>query len=348
MDRISHAADVVVLHVLSDAAQFVDHRDADPAEMLGIADTGNLQEVRRADCPGREDDLAGRLGPLLAATAGEFDPDCTFALEQHAVHQRVCHELQIRPLQGRPQIGARGAGAAATAASLLAPADTIARSGRQIVDVLAVFEADFLAGLDHDLTKRRPIHTRGEERAALAAHLGFLALPALGFAEIGQAVVPRPAAVAELRPVVIIFGLAADIDQPVDRARPAEHLPARIEDRAPGRAGIGLGVKPPGKGRMVEELHKACGDMDIRAPVAARPLRSRSPLRWDLRSADWPGRNPPSRHRRLHNQPSCPSSIEQARSALLFVQKHRRQASESRPRRQSAAEPSSRPALAFR
>ncbi len=45
MDRIRHAADVMVLHVLADAAQFVDHRDADPAEMLGIADSRNLQEV---------------------------------------------------------------------------------------------------------------------------------------------------------------------------------------------------------------------------------------------------------------------------------------------------------------
>ena len=258
----------MVLHVLADAAQFVDHRNTHPAEMLGIPDPRELENMRRANRPGAQDGLARRFGPVRDPITGEFDPDCTFALEQHAVHQRVGHQLQIRPFQGRPQISARRAGAAAAAAGLLAPADAVARSGRQIVDVLAVFEADFLPGLDHDLTKRRPVHARGEERAVLAPHLGLLALPALGFAEIGQAIVPRPAAVAELRPMVIIFGLTADINEAVDRARPAEHLPAGIEDRATGRAGIGLGVKPPGKGRMVEEFHKARGDMDIGAPVA--------------------------------------------------------------------------------
>jgi len=36
----------MVLHVLADAAQFVDRRDADPAEMLEIADAGELQDMR--------------------------------------------------------------------------------------------------------------------------------------------------------------------------------------------------------------------------------------------------------------------------------------------------------------
>ena len=64
------------------------------------------------------------------------------------------------------------------------------------------------------------------------------------FLKKGRHLVPDPAAIAELGPVVEILGLAADIDQPVDRAGAAEHPAARVEDRAPGGAGIGLGVIP--------------------------------------------------------------------------------------------------------
>jgi hypothetical protein len=57
--------------------------------------------------------------------------------------------------------------------------------------------------------------------------------------------------------MVEILGLTADINQPIDRTGAAEHPAARIEDRAPGRDGVGLGVITPGQGRMVEHFHKA-------------------------------------------------------------------------------------------
>jgi hypothetical protein len=52
------------------------------------------------------------------------------------------------------QIGARGAGAAAATAGLLAPADAVARTRRQFVHVLAVFEADLVAGRNDRGTER--------------------------------------------------------------------------------------------------------------------------------------------------------------------------------------------------
>ena len=242
LDRIGDARDIVVLHVLADAAQLVHDGHTDPAQMLGIADPGQLQDVRRANRARRQDDLTPRIGLLDGAAARELDAGCALAVEQDAMHEGVGDELQVRPFQCRVQIGARGAGAAAAAARLLAPADAVRVAVRQVVDVLAVFEPDLLAGLEHGGADRRPVSLRGEERPVLAAHIAAFALPALGLAEIGQAIVPRPAAITELRPVVVILGLAADVDQPVDRGGAADHPAARVDDRTTVGAGVRLGA----------------------------------------------------------------------------------------------------------
>src|SRR6516225_10202107 len=199
--------------------------------MLGIADPRQLQNVRRADSACRQDDLARRIYPLdsTAGTAArELDTGRPLAVKQDTVHQCMGDELQVWPLQCRVQIGACGTGAAPAAARLLAPADAVLVAGRQVVDVLAVFETDLFAGLQHGGADRRAIGLRREERTVLAAHRAALSLPALGPTEIGQAIVPRPAAIAELPPVVVILGLAADVDQPVDRRRAADHPAACV------------------------------------------------------------------------------------------------------------------------
>src|SRR5204863_8207808 len=129
------------------------------------------------------------------------------------------------------------------AARLLAPADAVLVAGRQVVQVLAIFEAKLQPGLERRRGDRRPVNPRGEQRALLAAHLAALALPAFRLAEIGQALVPRPAAVSELRPVVVILGLAADVDQAVDRRGTADHAAAGVVDGAPVGAGIRFGAE---------------------------------------------------------------------------------------------------------
>jgi hypothetical protein len=111
-----------------------------------------------------------------------------------------------------------------------------------MIDVLVIFETDLDPGLDDLVAQQRLVGgARGQHRPALAVEFVGLAFPVLGLLEIGQHVVPRPATIAELGPVVEILGLAADIDHPVDRAGAAEHAAARIEDGAPVDAGIGLG-----------------------------------------------------------------------------------------------------------
>ena len=61
--------------------------------MLGVADPRQLQDVRRADRPGRQDHLARRLGLLDGAAARELDAYGPLAVKQDAVHQRMRDQL---------------------------------------------------------------------------------------------------------------------------------------------------------------------------------------------------------------------------------------------------------------
>src|SRR5215471_5151426 len=116
--------------------------------MLGCADTGELQDMRRADSTRGQDHFALGLGALDATAAFEFDAGRSLPVEQDAAHQRLGDDLQVRALHCRMQISARSAGAAAAAAGLLAPADAVGGAGRQVVNVFAVFETDLAAGSD--------------------------------------------------------------------------------------------------------------------------------------------------------------------------------------------------------
>ena len=110
--------------------------------MLGVADPRQLQDMRRADGAAGEDDLADRIDPLDRAAAREFDRDRALAVEHDAVHQRTGDDRQVLTLQRRAQIGARGTLAPTAAAGLLDPSDIVAGAGRQVVDVLMIFEAE--------------------------------------------------------------------------------------------------------------------------------------------------------------------------------------------------------------
>ena len=99
-DRIGDAHDVMVLHVLADAGQRVHDRHADLREMLGIADSGQLQQMRRADRAGRQDYLARRPRPARPGRRARTRP-----------RPRACRRTRC----GAPAPLSRAAGWAASA-----------------------------------------------------------------------------------------------------------------------------------------------------------------------------------------------------------------------------------------
>ena len=66
-DAPFHARRPVVAQVLADAGQIVVDLDAELLEAVGLADAGELQQLRRGDGAGRHDHLAGRARLALLA-----------------------------------------------------------------------------------------------------------------------------------------------------------------------------------------------------------------------------------------------------------------------------------------
>src|SRR5438270_12309634 len=100
----------------------------------------------RADRAGREDHLTHCIDALDAGLSRELDPHRARALEDHAMHQRVGDDLQVWPPFRWAKISRGGAGAPPSPACLLAPADRISSTARQIVDVGPVFDTEPLRG----------------------------------------------------------------------------------------------------------------------------------------------------------------------------------------------------------
>jgi hypothetical protein len=61
--------------ILADPGQRVMDRNANAAQMVGVADAGELQNMRRADGAPREDYLASRIDPLDPVATGIFNTD---------------------------------------------------------------------------------------------------------------------------------------------------------------------------------------------------------------------------------------------------------------------------------
>ena len=90
--------------------------------------------------------------------------------------------------------------------------------------------------------------------------------------EVGQHVVPRPAGVAELAPLVVVARLAAHVDHAVDRRAAAQHLAARVGEGAAVEAGLRLGLEAPVGASVAHAIEIADGNVDPDIVVAPARL----------------------------------------------------------------------------
>src|SRR3984893_5867348 len=173
-----------------------------------------------------------------------FETDGAAPLEQHTVRQGADLDPQIGAFQRRAQIGNGSTASPLVAHGQLQWADPILLGAVEvIVAAIAGLFCSRDEGVVEFVTGAQVGHV---ERTAGTVMRVRTALLVLSATEIREHVVVGPAGVAELAPQVEILTLPADVNEPVDRARPAEHLAARPWQAPAGELGLGLGLKLPG------------------------------------------------------------------------------------------------------
>ena len=178
-------------------------------------------------------------------------------------------DREIGPAARLAQIADRGRAAASVARRELEIAGAFL--GRA-VEIIVARKARLLRGRDECLAQRMRFADIGHGKRPAGTMQRVLApLLVLGAPEIGQDILEAPAGIAELPPVIEIFRLAADIEQPVDRARPAQHLAARLNDLPVVELGLGLRAVEPVDLGVVEQL--AVAERDVDPDVAVLPAR---------------------------------------------------------------------------
>ncbi|MDH6501180.1 hypothetical protein M2156_007399 [Streptomyces sp. SAI-149] len=262
----------VVLQVLADARQVVDDVDAERAQLLGVADAGELEQLRGVDGAAAEDDLLGAHLLERPAAAPVLDADSLPALEEDAGDEGARGDGEVGTLPDGLQVGL-GGGEPASAV------DVAVELGEAFlpvaVDVLGGRVAGLLGGLleggEERVGGRAALQ---DERAVVAAELvvrvGREAV--LHALEVRQAVRVVPGLHAGIGgPALVVHGVAALEDHAVDAAGAAQHLAAGVVDAPAAHVGLGLGLVLPVVETAADRIGQRRGHVDEDVPRVVGP-----------------------------------------------------------------------------
>ena len=244
--------------------------DADTAQMIAVADAGNLQQMRAADRARGDDHLArGGDENILLALAHD-DAGATLSLKRQPLRQRVRDNPQIASALGRSEKRLCRRGAKTLLAAVLRIADAFLGGA-------VVIRIEGNAAIDG--RRNEAVGQRQHGAILLDRHRAVTAMifvradgVGFGFLEIGQDVVIAPAAAAHLCPAVVVARVAAHVEHAVDRRRAAQHFSARPVQRAPAGAFLGFCKKIPVQHGVAMQLQRAGGDVNERARVGRPSL----------------------------------------------------------------------------
>src|SRR5499427_3704845 len=140
------------------------------------------------------------------------------------------------------------------------------------VEIVVARKARLLRGRYEGLAQRmRFAHVGNRERPAHPMQRILAARLVLGAAKVGQYIIEAPAGIAELAPMIEVRRLAADVEQAIDRARPAQHLPPRLDDLPVVELCLRLRAIEPIDLAVGEQL--AVAERDMNPDVAIMPAR---------------------------------------------------------------------------
>ncbi len=153
------------------------HRDALRLEEFGLANAGELQQLRRIERAAREDHLAARadfhnrpVAPALAIA----DADGTLTLKNQARRVHPGAHFEVRPLHHGMQKGAGGAHAAALEDRALGVVDAELTFA---VVVRVARDAHLDRARDEGLAQRMMLVDVGDGQTAFTPAKGLVALP---------------------------------------------------------------------------------------------------------------------------------------------------------------------------
>ena len=199
--------------------------------------------------------------------------------EQHALGACVRAHAKIRAVAHRAQIADRGRTARAVLlCDLIGTEPFLLRAVEIVIERVAAFLRGFDECVGQHVAATQVLHA---QRPVRTVQLAAAARIAFGALEIGQHVLPGPTLVADhARPFVVVARVAADVAHRIDRARTAEHAPARPPQAAVVQRRLGLGRVIPVDAFLADQLGEAGGHVDERVPVARAGLEQQhTPVR---------------------------------------------------------------------
>ncbi len=183
---------------------------------------------------------------------GETYAGHTLALKDQPISMGMCHHPQVGPLHRGAQETARRVPAHAAMLVHLEKARAFVVA---IVEIGTRLDPELPRALLHGLQNVPPQTLFADlPFTSGAVHVIAARVVILGLEEIGQHVVPAPPGVAKLPPVVIVRRLPAHVDHAVDGATAAQHLAARIGQRAPVQPRLGRGFHHPIGARIADAI----------------------------------------------------------------------------------------------
>ena len=184
-------------------------------QMLAGADTGEHQDLRRVECASRQDDSVASLNHFMLAPSLDRHTGDTAIFDNQFLNQSSGTDIEVGLAAQRLYIGARGR-----------PAFAIFL--RNLVEAKAFLAIVIEVGIARQLQLRSafnescaggvwPFLVRDRQGPITAVE--FITTTNIAFAafEIGQHVFIGPAVAAHSGPIIIIPGVATNIDHRVDR-----------------------------------------------------------------------------------------------------------------------------------
>ena len=251
----------VVLQIGTYARQGVNRLDASLRQALWVANAGQVEDLRRLEGASAQQHLARGIGRLQVCRSGDavIDADSAALFKADLMGVRAKGDGQIRAaFQDRVQIALRRTPATPVLDGQLIAAKALLRGA---VKVLRHRIARLPSSLDDAGIEGMagPLAPTDAQRAISAVIVIGTVLEAFGLFEIGQRIGIGPALQAHLAPLIIVAGMAANIDHAIDGRRAAKPPTSGVPELAPIHVGFRLAPKAPIKiTLLLDQRANAC------------------------------------------------------------------------------------------